>query len=229
MTKQIYYSNWSDRLDPEHENYWEDISNISTMIGNDLIGPYQMNYYVKKDEYYLNQISSIAVLQTKEKFGEVRVYCRLGCEQIISEKYKREFDKAFCKNKEWRDFMISGKKPKHYSKSWEEKTKEAYPFEPKDKNIFREECELYDVKHYRSTYFKYYRLFPHYKSAIGSGASHPEYLMGNKEDAEEHIYSLYDNFDKNKKEYNWDEEFCAKRKNMIDKNCSILKKLYNIK
>ena len=74
MVKQVYYSNWSSKLEEGHSNYWSEISNISIMIGNDLIGPFQMNYYLNGDDDYLNQISSIAVIQTKEKFGEVRVY-----------------------------------------------------------------------------------------------------------------------------------------------------------
>ena len=73
MTDQIYYSNWNEKLKDGHENYWSDISDISSMIGNDLIDAFQMNYHINDGEDYLRQTTSIAVLQTKEKFWEVRV------------------------------------------------------------------------------------------------------------------------------------------------------------
>ncbi len=207
MEDQVYYSNWSDVLSSGHENYWDDINDISIMIGNDLIGPYQMNYYLEKNDSYLKQLSSIAVLQTKEKFGEVRVYCMLACDSIISEKYKVEFSKAFNKNKEWKDFIAFGKKPKNYSRGWEDRMSEAYPIEAKGKESFSQECEVYDAKHYRRTYLKYFRLFPHYKKAIRSGATYPEYLFDNKKEAKEYLDSL--------------------KKNLVS-SANIIKKVYNI-
>lgn len=228
MPEQIYYSNWSDKLEGGHENYWRDISDISIMIGNDLIGPYQMNYIRKDDEDYLRQLHSIAVLQTKEKFGEVRVYCSIGCEYIISKKYSNHVSDVNKKNKEWQDFMRSGAKPAGYSKWWEKKMREEYPIQPLNKEKFYEDHINSDIMHYRNTYLKYIRLFPHYKDAILGGASFSEYLFETKEDAIKYIKEMEDEFLESKEKFEWDEDMCSMRINIIKNTKDTLFKIHNL-
>lgn len=228
MVKQIYYSNWSNKLEEGHENYWSDISDISIMIGNDLIGPYQMNYYLSKEDDYLKQLSSIAVLQTKEKFGEVRVYCRLGCESIIQKKYSSHASEVARKNKEWSDFMKDGTKPSSYSRWWEKSMREKYPIVPDDFEEFKDKEVFSDIMHYRNVYFKYIRLLPHYELAIRSGADHPEYLMESKEDALEYIKKEKLRLEKCKETYDWSDEIYNSSLNHVKKTEEILSKIHKI-
>lgn len=228
MVDQIYYSNWSNELKEGHENYWSDISDISVMIGNDLIGPYQMNYYLSKDDDYLKQLSSIAVLQTKEKFGEVRVYCRLGCETIIQNKYSKHVSETVRKNKEWSDFLKGGVKPKNYSKWWEKSMRDKYPLKPEEASDFWQKEIFSDIMHYRNTYLKYIRLFPHYEMAIRSGADHSEYLIDSKEEAIKYIEKEKLRLEESAKVYNWPEDVYNSSLKNVKKTEEILSKIHKI-
>jgi len=224
--EQVYYSNWGDELSPGHENYWKDISDISIMIGNDLISPFQRNYHLDEEDDYLNQMSSIVVLQTKEKFGEVRVYCRLGSEYIISKEYSKEVSKAEKQNESWRKFLREGIKPSHYSKWWEKSMRENYPLSPPETDEYFQKRVFEDIMHYRSVYFKYFRLFPHYKNAIISGADHSEYLFETKKEADLYIQKERVTLEKHSKEYEWDEEVVQSRYEHINKTEEIIEKIF---
>ena len=228
MDDQIYYSNWANKLQGGHENYWSDISDISIMIGNDLIGPYQMNYFLSEDEDYLRQMSSIAVIQTKEKFGEVRVYCRVGCEFIIQKKYSNHASKIAEKNKSWADFMKNGVKPRGHSVWWEKEMRKSYPLHPEDPEaFFKREVES-DIMHYRNTYLKYIGLLPHYEKAIISGADHPEWLMRTKEEAMIYIDKKRSSLEDNSNMYGWSEEVYNSRLSNIKETEKILYKIHKI-
>ena len=70
MVEQIYYSNWSQKLKEGHEDYWNIINTIASWIGAKLMENYG-GYTLKTIG---QQISTINVEDTKEKYGEVRVY-----------------------------------------------------------------------------------------------------------------------------------------------------------
>ena len=78
MSKQIYYSDWSDKLASGHESYWEDINDIATWMG-----------YAMEGYHNGHRVSTIRVMQTKEKFGEVRIYVALADEEFVKEKYEK--------------------------------------------------------------------------------------------------------------------------------------------
>jgi hypothetical protein len=228
MVEQVYYSNWSDKLEVGHDDYWSDISNLSVMIGNDLIGPYQMNYFLSADDDYLKQISSIAVIQTKEKFGEVRVYCRLGCKFIIQKKYSNHASKIAEKNKSWADFIKNGIKPKGYSPWWEKSMRDNYPLSPEEPEaFFKRELES-DIMHYRNTYLKYINLLPHYEKAIVSGADNQKWLFRTKEEAIGYIKKERSNLKDNSVMYDWPDEICREKLNDINEVEKILYKIHKI-
>ena len=66
---QVYHSNWSDELTPGHEDYWWKIDKIAEWIGYALEGSI---HGVQAKPCFM---STIAVTQTKEKFGGCRIYC----------------------------------------------------------------------------------------------------------------------------------------------------------
>ena len=81
---QVFYGDWSDDLEPGHENYWWDIGTIAEWIGYALIGG---SHGCRVDLYRPN---TIHVSQTKEKFGGVRAYCHLASYEQVQEKYRLE-------------------------------------------------------------------------------------------------------------------------------------------
>lgn len=72
--KDVYYFNWSDKNAPKQ--YWKDIEDIANQIGAAL------------------HRAGIAVFQSKEKFGECRVYVSL------SPKHIKKYRKIYLKFKE---------------------------------------------------------------------------------------------------------------------------------
>ena len=228
MTEQIYYSNWGDKLKPGHESYWDDISSLSSMIGNDLISPYQMNYFLKEGEDYLRQSSSIAVIQTKEKFGQVRVYCRLGCNSIISKKYSKHVMDIADQNKKWSNFLMFGEKPKEYSSFWERRMREKYPISPEDKDEFFLKKYKSDIFTYRNVYMRYFRMLPHYRDAMFYGADYPEYLLENGEVAKKYIADKKRKLEEDKIEYDWSDEIYKSRLEIINNQEKEFSLIYNI-
>lgn len=70
MVEQIYHTSCSDKKAPEH--YWKDVGFIASLIGCRLQTAYD---------------STIEVSTSKEKFGEVRVYCQLAEDKKVYKKY----------------------------------------------------------------------------------------------------------------------------------------------
>jgi hypothetical protein len=70
MVEQIYHASCSDKKAPE--NYWKDIGFIASLIGSRLQS---------------TPDSTIEVSTSKEKFGEVRVYCQLAEDKNVHKKY----------------------------------------------------------------------------------------------------------------------------------------------
>jgi hypothetical protein len=172
-TKQIYYTNYSNKLSSSHKNYWADIDTISRLISLSLEQYYSTVYHIKiNPKWNYNNVdkhTTIRVTDYKEKFGEVRVYWHPADPELVEKKYN--------------DLLtISGKKNKETLETIED---------------FRECCYIQDIIHYRNTYFTFRDLMPHYWTSMFKGADNPEYLYDTKEEYEKGIQeqmTKYNNF-----------------------------------
>lgn len=82
MTDQIRYMGWGTNS-PDHPTYWNDIADIADMIGASLGGAV---HGFSKERY---APSTIRVQQTKEKFGDARVYCILADDELVENQWLR--------------------------------------------------------------------------------------------------------------------------------------------
>lgn len=136
QVEQIKYSYWGSEK-PEHKHYWSHIDSIALLIGLTL----------EKD-------SLIGVRQTKEKFGDARVYI----DMVDQEKALEAYNKLHGAELTYENLDD----PKYAE--------------------FCEKAELSSAKHYRATYLMFFDLFPQYKSAIYNGADKGCYLKQTKEE-----------------------------------------------
>jgi len=67
-TEQIHYTRWREELSPAHENYWWTVNTIAKWIA-----------------FALDGHPHLETLESKEKFGQCRVYCvmPLGAEEKL--------------------------------------------------------------------------------------------------------------------------------------------------
>ena len=79
MVDQIYYSMWGSQSE-EHKDYFYTIGTIANWIGYALIGPRHKPYTTE-----IVPLTSISVLQTKEKFGSPRVYVHFSEETHLQD------------------------------------------------------------------------------------------------------------------------------------------------
>jgi len=79
MVDQIYYNMWGSQSE-EHKDYFQTIGTIANWIGYALIGPRYRPYTTE-----ITPLSSITVLQTKEKFGSPRVYVSFSKEAHLQD------------------------------------------------------------------------------------------------------------------------------------------------
>jgi len=101
--EQIRYYSWNADLAPGHENYWIDIAFIAKTIALFLEG---VNPKVlRKDDILKYRSVTIAVEDYKEKFGEPRVYCRLGAFEQVQELYRIE-DSVFLPMSEFHESCL---------------------------------------------------------------------------------------------------------------------------
>lgn len=158
--EQIFYSSWYNN--DAQKDYFYTINTIADIIGAALIGflPYR-----NSNEY--DRLSTISVNQTKEKFGEARVYCSLGELSLIYRKYNS-----------------------YNSNNKIDENKHLEEQEDKVK-LFAKESLIADKKHYRSVYMDFWKLFPQYRKSIMYGADWIEYIYPTKEQYEEHYYSFH--------------------------------------
>ena len=185
--KQIYYSNWSDQLEDQHVDYWWSIASIAEWIGNALESSR------RRSSVPTSWLSTIGVSQTKEKFGEVRVYCHLALPSAVEEKYNQEVEKIKKQNIEYHNWVVTKKCPLYMEKRY--KTG-PYPLKIPDLYEFTQECYLNDLKYYRRIYIDAFRLWPQYEAAIRGGADLMEYLFENEDEVDEHYdYVLEKNLD----------------------------------
>lgn len=83
--EQIYYSNYSDKLKPGHENYWKDIEDIGTFMS---LALEDYTIFFDGSKMGCRKFTSIVVHQYKEKFGELRIYLTLGARELVKERWK---------------------------------------------------------------------------------------------------------------------------------------------
>lgn len=102
-----------------------------------------------------HQMSTIAVQQHKEKYGSVRVYCTLTAPEKVDREWRARL-------REWRIAGSQGERP--------------------SKTHFVRECEIRDMRWYRSVYRSAVALWPHYMSAIVDDADYV-HLIGTFEEA----------------------------------------------
>ena len=167
-TCQVFYSNWSQKLKKGDENYWWTIATIADWIGHALEGsrriPGQQPIWA----------STIGVVQTKEKFGQVRVYCYFALSEAVEAEYKLYVSNIKEENSKYYDWKSSGQQA-HIKK--EEYESGKYPIKLKTIEDFSQECYFKDLRHYREVYYEAFKLWPQYESAIRAGADFSEYLL----------------------------------------------------
>ena len=179
--EQIYYSNWSQELKKGHENYWHTIFLIAEWIGNSL----EASRRLTNQETSWN--STIGVAQTKEKFGQVRVYCYFATPNAVKKEYKRLKKRIKKQNQAYYKWKNTGHcapwKKKEYSSG-------KFPIKIPDLSEFTKECYFKDLKYYRKVYFDAFKLWPQYEKAIRNGADLSEYLFETQEELEQHYDNL---------------------------------------
>ena len=226
--KQIYYSNWNQKLEEGHDDYWWKIDTISSWIGNSLeakrSGFSSMPYF----------FSTIAVLQTKEKFGQCRVYVSFASEELVSLKYKEVIKDISSKN----DFYIKWKNneipedspfrdvPDNIVKIYNEK----YPLSIPSYSDYKELCRVEDIKYYRNVYMESIKLWPEYRNAIIFGADWPEYLYENEDDLNKYYEKIINNFKESfESKGDLDEEYAKNRLKHLHDDWNMIKKISDFK
>lgn len=151
--EQIEYNDWSDKLNPVHENYWAHIGYIAHFIASLLEG-WQTS--VRRDTTNNDKAiavpikyNSIIVNQFKEKFGQIRVYCMLADPDLVEQLYNDPHN------------------------TWKKKM---------SLEQFREHSLRQDMAHYRSVYLIMKQCFPQYWNAISHAADYSELLYDSKEE-----------------------------------------------
>lgn len=152
--KQVIFSVWGDKKAPA--TYWSDIGHLAEMIGYALEG--SMTGY--RTECY--HMSTIAVQQVKEKFGQARVYCVLGNAENVARKWNREHKTTQLHNDGNVTLSVS--------------------CASRPTNEFCRQCCVEDAKWYRHVYRTFVSLVPHYKDAIVGAADMGELLYDSFEE-----------------------------------------------
>ena len=196
--KQIYYSNWSEKLNEGHETYWQTLSLIAEWIGNSLESCRRTAGHKPFWD------STIGVSQTKEKFGQVRVYCYFAMDSAVNRKYKRLKKDTKKQNEEYHKWINTS-----HCSPWMKKEYESgkYPIKIPDISEFTKECYFKDLKYYRKVYFDAFKLWPQYEKAIRNGADLSEYLFETDKELDEHYNNLINKQTSwFKKDLHWTEE-----------------------
>ena len=181
MIEQIYYSNWSEKLEKGHEDYWHIIGTIAEWIGNTLEGCRRTAG--NKPSW----ISTIGVSQTKEKFGQVRVYCYFAMDSAVNKEYKHLKKNIKKQNEGYYNWVETSR-----CDPWARKEYESgeYPIKIPDISEFTKECYFKDLKYYRKVYFDAFELWPQYEKAIRNGADLHEYLFETEEELDQYYDSM---------------------------------------
>jgi len=189
-TEQVYYSDWNDKLAPGHEDYWNKISIIAEWIG------YALEASISGYSPMWNHLATITVQQTKEKFGQARVYTNLATHEHVEQQWKEDLTDAKEKNNRYHRW-VSGDLDEenhkeitpHILSSFKYNT---YPLDEPTLEEHEQQCREYDSAHYRHVYQQAFTLWPEYEYAIWSGADHPNYLFNDIEELEEYYAKQVD-------------------------------------
>lgn len=173
MIEQAHYHHWDDQLSPGDENYWWMIGTIAEWIGYALEGSIHGCY---SEPYYM---STIAVAQTKEKFGEVRAYCTLAQSSAVQRFYDKEIARINADNQRyvmWKNGELDINSRDYPSEFLIKHYNDAYPKCVPTLEEFTEARMLEDAKWYRQVYMDAIKLWPRYARAILNAADFSEFL-----------------------------------------------------
>lgn len=198
---QIHYTNWADELAPGHENYWWMVGTIADWIGYALEGSI---HGCRQEPQFL---STIAVRQTKEKFGEVRCYCHLADTSSVQKKYDEKVKALLAKNEayfKWKNGELDPDS-RGYPQPWTIESYESrYPLEIPTREDFVQERVLEDAQWYRQVYLDAIKLWPPYEKAITGAADHWEYFFKTEEELEAHFDKRVEDVRECTAKYGWD-------------------------
>ena len=170
---QIRYTNWSDKLKPGHEDYWEKCDTIARWIGYALEGALTTTS--------LGCISStIGIAETKEKYGSIRVYCYLATHHKVEKIWKTQLSEIRKQNdmyEKWINGELDQDNHRDITPYMVGAKSKEFPLPEPDLDSLIEECIIEDTHCYRLVYMEAIKLFPEYEDAIRSGADHPEFLF----------------------------------------------------
>jgi len=140
---QVIYNMWGSET-KEHASYFDDISRIAEWIAWGLEAQ-QTGFSLAAYQY-----STIAVHQSKEKYGTVRVYCTLADSGKVRRAWAAELRK-------WRKRADGSPRP--------------------SRQEFVQKCAQSDMRWYREVYMKAIASWPHYETAIKRCADMDVLLM----------------------------------------------------
>lgn len=169
VVDQITYDNWNDALQPGHENYWVDVSNLANILENCL----------SRSDY-----SSIQVSQVKEKFGRVRAYISFADIKKVKRLYRKKLKFINLANEKIR---IAKALPINDRSFWQKNLVNQDEIQKISFKDFSKECLLSDMRFYRSVYYDLASLVPHYKNVLFDDADYRELLFDTKDEMEKHV------------------------------------------
>lgn len=144
--QQVRYRTWG--TEPPGSSYFEDIDLIAQWIGWGLEAQ-STGWRVTP-----HQMSTIAVQQSKEKWGEVRVYCSLAASNRVTAAWRRHLA------------------------DWRKESGKEGDLSPRPKRAdFEQECLRRDREWYRQVYSSAVRSWPHYREAILTSADYRQLLL----------------------------------------------------
>lgn len=195
---QIYYGNWHDELAPGHENYWWMVGTIASWIGYALEG--SIHGAMREPQF----LSTIAVHQTKEKFGEVRCYCHFSDPDGVQKKYDEKVQSLLSRNEEYHRWKNGEHTPEN---RWVVDSYESgrYPLEIPSREEFGQECHLKDAKWYRQVYLDAVKLWPQYEKVIVGAADYWELLFKTEAELEAYFSRRVEETQESAAKYGWDD------------------------
>jgi hypothetical protein len=155
--KQVRYQLWGTGS----RQYWHDIGAIAEYIAA------AMNYPVPRCNGFglpgSGMVSTIRVDQFKEKFGDVRIYCRIAAPELVDEAYE------------------------HLRKRVDERKLDAATAFQLTKERYARQRYVDDARTYRNAYLSMVKLVPKYRDAILVAADYRELLCEDEDELERFI------------------------------------------
>jgi|TARA_R110000803_G_scaffold16568_2_gene45386 hypothetical protein len=180
---QIYYNNWNGNIAPGHEDYFSKVSLIAEWIG------YALESSLSGWHDGWNHFATITVQQTKEKFGDCRVYCSMATYELVEKLWKEDVADIKKKNDLYHRWVAGDLDEEnhkavtpHILSSF---SGSVYPLDELTSEEFAKSCAKSDADHYRLTYQQAFMLWPEYENAIWAGADYPDLLFNDIEELNE--------------------------------------------